>query len=62
MKYFSTLTFEIAKQKHRGLLCATLAFLISATSLFAQVKADDIREIAKKYGKVIERNLSEDGF
>lgn len=25
-------------------------------------KADDIREIAKKYGKVIERNLSEDGF
>ena len=25
-------------------------------------KADEIREIAKKYGKVIERNLSEDGF
>ncbi|MCX8104386.1 MAG: insulinase family protein [Ignavibacterium album] len=25
-------------------------------------KADSIRDIAKKYGKVIERNLSEDGF
>ncbi|MBK7500511.1 MAG: insulinase family protein [Ignavibacteriales bacterium] len=25
-------------------------------------KADDIREIAKKYGKVIEKNISEDGF
>jgi predicted Zn-dependent peptidase len=25
-------------------------------------KADDIREIAKKYGKVIEKNMSEDGF
>ena len=25
-------------------------------------KADEIRHIAKKYGKVIERNLSEDGF
>lgn len=25
-------------------------------------KADEIREVAKKYGKVIERNLSEDGF
>jgi predicted Zn-dependent peptidase len=25
-------------------------------------KADDIREVAKKYGKVIEKNISEDGF
>lgn len=25
-------------------------------------KAEDIREIAKKYGKVIEKNISEDGF
>lgn len=25
-------------------------------------KADDIREIAKKYGKVVEKNISEDGF
>jgi len=25
-------------------------------------KADEIREVAAKYGKVIERNLSEDGF
>ncbi len=25
-------------------------------------KADDIREIAKKYGKVIEKNIGEDGF
>jgi len=25
-------------------------------------KADDIREIAKKYGKVIEKNIDEDGF
>ena len=25
-------------------------------------KADDIREIAKKYGRVIEKNISEDGF
>jgi zinc protease len=25
-------------------------------------KADDIREIAKKYGKVIEKNISDDGF
>lgn len=25
-------------------------------------KADDIREIAKKYGKVIEKNINEDGF
>ena len=25
-------------------------------------KADDIREIAKKYGKVIEKNISEDRF
>ncbi|MDP2364700.1 MAG: insulinase family protein, partial [Ignavibacteria bacterium] len=25
-------------------------------------KANDIREIAKKYGKVIEKNISEDGF
>ena len=25
-------------------------------------KADDIRDIAKKYGKVIEKNISEDGF
>jgi predicted Zn-dependent peptidase len=25
-------------------------------------KADDIREIAKKYGKVVEKNINEDGF
>ncbi|MFZ1279755.1 MAG: insulinase family protein, partial [Ignavibacteriaceae bacterium] len=25
-------------------------------------KGDDIRNIAKKYGKVIEKNISEDGF
>ncbi|HEX9251563.1 MAG TPA: insulinase family protein, partial [Ignavibacteriaceae bacterium] len=25
-------------------------------------KADDIREIAKKYGKVIEKNITDDGF
>ncbi|MCK7526314.1 MAG: hypothetical protein MZV64_56275 [Ignavibacteriales bacterium] len=25
-------------------------------------KADDIREIATKYGKVIEKNIDEDGF
>ena len=25
-------------------------------------KADDIREIVKKYGKVIEKNISGDGF
>ena len=25
-------------------------------------KADEIRDIAKKYGKVIEKNITEDGF